>query len=74
MAIGQSQTLACGAIEAMKNADTATAYNKWLTAEVQEAIDDTSPTIPHAEVMHDVRALITRVRTAKRAHSGTEDI
>lgn len=28
----------------------AAAYDDWLKAEVQEAIDDTSPTIPHDEV------------------------
>src|SRR3990167_1963392 len=40
--------------EAMKSAHEAAAYNKWLKAEVQEAIDDTSPTIPHADIMKDV--------------------
>lgn len=38
------------ASEAMKKAHEAAAYDKWLKAEVQEAIDDTSPTIPHEEV------------------------
>ncbi len=53
--------------EAMKSAHEAAAYNKWLKAEVQEAIDDTSPTIPHTEVMQDVRAIIAKARAAKRA-------
>lgn len=52
---------------AMKNAHEAAAYNKWLKAEVQEAIDDTSPSLPHEEVMQDVRALIAQARAAKRA-------
>lgn len=51
--------------EAMKSAHQAAAYNKWLKAEVQEAIDDTSPTIPHGKVMKDVRAVIAKAR-AKR--------
>jgi hypothetical protein len=34
------------------------AYSKWLKAEVQEAIDDSSPTIPHEEAMRLVRAAI----------------
>lgn len=34
----------------LKKAHAAAAYDKWLMAEVQEAIDDTSPSIPHAEV------------------------
>ncbi|MFC5474153.1 hypothetical protein [Paraherbaspirillum soli] len=50
----------------MKSAHEAAAYDKWLKAEIQEAIDDTSPTIPHDEVMRDVRAVIKRAR-AKRA-------
>lgn len=53
--------------EAMKSAHEAAAYNKWLKAEVQEAIDDTSPTIPHTDVMKDVRAVIAKARAGKRA-------
>lgn len=53
--------------EAMKSAHEAAAYNKWLKAEVQEAIDDASPSIPHSEVMQDVRAVIAKARAAKRA-------
>lgn len=34
----------------LKNAHAAAAYDKWLKAEVQEAIDDTSPSISHEEV------------------------
>lgn len=45
---------------AMKDAHAAAAYTKWLNAEVQEAIDDTSPTVPHDEAMHAVRAAIKR--------------
>lgn len=43
---------------AMKDAHAAAAYTKWLKAEVQEAIDDTSPTVPHDEAMRQVRAAI----------------
>lgn len=43
---------------AMKDAHAAAAYAKWLKAEVQEALDDTSPTIPHDEAMRQVRAAI----------------
>lgn len=51
----------------LKHAHAAAAYNKWFEAEVQEAIDDESPLIPHAEVMQDVRAVIAKARAAKRA-------
>ncbi|MFI4940100.1 MAG: hypothetical protein ACHP7O_07145 [Burkholderiales bacterium] len=43
---------------AMKDANEAVAYRKWLNAEIQEAIDDTSPTIPHEEAMRQIRAAI----------------
>lgn len=33
----------------LKKAHAAAAYDKWLKAEIQEAIDDTSPSIPHEE-------------------------
>jgi hypothetical protein len=34
----------------LKKAHAAAAYDKWLKAEVQEAIDDTRPSIPNEEV------------------------
>ena len=43
---------------AMKDAHAAAAYTKWLKAEIQEAIDDTSPTVPHQEAMRQIRAAI----------------
>lgn len=45
---------------AMKDAHAAAAYTKWLKAEVQEALDDASPTIPHDEAMRQIRAAIKR--------------
>lgn len=53
--------------EAMKSAHKIVAYDKWLKTEIQEAINDTSPLIPHDEVMKDVRAVIAKARTLKRA-------
>ncbi len=43
---------------AMKDAHEAAAYTRWLKAEVQEALDDTSPTIPHDEAMRQIRAAL----------------
>jgi hypothetical protein len=34
----------------MKTKDEAAAYDKWFHAQVQEAIDNPRPSIPHAEV------------------------
>jgi hypothetical protein len=35
---------------ALKRAHKAAAYDKWFRAQVQEALDDSRPSIPHAEV------------------------
>lgn len=43
---------------AMKGAHEAAAYTKWLKAEIQEAIDDSTPTIPHDEAMRQIRAAL----------------
>ena len=41
------------------------AYDVWLRAKVQEALDDTRPPIPHQQVMDEVQALIDRKRRAR---------
>ena len=38
------------AAERMKNAHQAAAYKGWLTRQIQEAIDDPRPSVPHAQV------------------------
>lgn len=45
---------------AMENAQPVAGYSEWLEAEVQEAIDDTTPTIEHDEAMRQVRAAMKR--------------
>ena len=37
--------------ERMKRAHEAAAYDQWFRAQVQEAIDDPRPSIPHEQVM-----------------------
>lgn len=55
--------------EAMRGAHEAAAYNQWLAAEIQEAIDDPRPSVLHDEVMARMDACIARHKTAgaKRA-------
>lgn len=48
------------ASDRMKAAHEAAAYNEWFAKEVQEAIDDPRPSIPHKQVMADVQALIDK--------------
>lgn len=40
------------------------AYEQWFRAQVQEAIDDPRPSIPHDQVMADVRARLESIRSA----------
>ena len=37
------------------------AYNRWLAAEIQAAIDDPRPSIPHEEVMARMDAQLARL-------------
>jgi DNA-damage-inducible protein J len=41
------------------------AYDAWFRAKVQEALDDPRPSLPHAEVMQDVQAIIDSKRRAR---------
>lgn len=41
------------AAERMKNAHEAAAYKGWLSQEVQEAIDDPRPSVPHEQVVDE---------------------
>jgi DNA-damage-inducible protein J len=40
-------------------------HDAWFRAKVQEALDDDGPTIPHAQVMDEVQAVIDRKRRGK---------
>lgn len=59
------------AAERMKNAHAAAAYKGWLTKEVQDAIEDSRPSIPHDEVMAEWKteraALASKAKPTKRA-------
>lgn len=53
--------------EAMREAHEAAAYNQRLAADIQKAIDDPRPSIPHDEVMARMDARIARHRAATGA-------
>jgi hypothetical protein len=38
------------------------AYEQWLDAEIQEALDDPAPAIAHGEAMRQVRAAIAALQ------------
>lgn len=38
------------------------AYSRWLAAEIQAAIDDPRPSIPHEEVMAELNATIAGLK------------
>jgi hypothetical protein len=50
-----------GRAEAMRKAHQAAAYTEWLNSEIQEAIDDPRPSIPHDEVMARMDARIKQI-------------
>jgi DNA-damage-inducible protein J len=39
-------------------------YDAWFRAKVREALDDEGPTVPHADVMAEMRELIEQKRRA----------
>lgn len=43
------------------------AYDAWLKAEVQAAIDDPRPSIPHEEVMQRMHARLAALKEAQEA-------
>lgn len=54
--------------EAMRTAHQAAAHNRWLAAEIQDALDDPRPSLPHDEVLAAMDAEIDAVER-KRAGS-----
>lgn len=44
-----------------------TTYTRWLDAEIQAAIDDPRPSIPHEEVMARMDAQIARLKEGRTA-------
>ena len=46
--------------------DEAAAYDHWFRTQVQEAIDDPRPSIPHDQVMAEMRAIIAQKRAARK--------
>jgi len=55
-----------GRAEAMRGAHKAAAYNQSLAAQIQEAIDDPRPSVPHDEVMARMDARIARHKAAEK--------
>lgn len=53
-----------GRANAMREAHEAAAYNQWLAVEIQQAIDDPRPSVPHDEVMARMDARIARHKGA----------
>ncbi len=51
------------------NAEEAEAYDRWFRAKVQAGIDDPRPSIPHEQVMAEMRALLA-AKQKKRDASG----
>jgi hypothetical protein len=46
--------------------EQATSYDRWFRAQVQEAIDDPRPSIPHDQVMAEMREIIEKKRASRK--------
>ena len=53
-----------GRAEALRKAHQAAAYIDWLAADIQAAIDDPRPSIPHEDVMARMDAQVAGFKTA----------
>ena len=47
--------------------EQAASYDRWFRAKVQASLDDPRPSIPHDQVMADMRALIESKRNKRDA-------
>ena len=52
-------------------AEDAAAYDRWFREQVQEAIDDPRPAIPHDQVMAEMRALIASKRKNTKVNTSS---
>lgn len=52
--------------EAMREAHKAAAYSRWLASEIQAAMDDPRPDIPHDDVMNEMDAMIATIKAAPK--------
>jgi len=46
--------------EPIRDVDVDLSYDEWLKTEVQEALDDPSPLVPHDEAIRQIRAAIKK--------------
>jgi hypothetical protein len=56
---GEART---GRSGALKQADAAAAYDKWVREKVAASLADSRPNVPHRQVMDEMRALIDSKR------------
>jgi hypothetical protein len=47
-------------------------YTRWLAAEIQAAIDDPRPSIPHTEVMARLDAQLARLKAGRPAENAAQ--
>lgn len=55
--------------ERMRQAHEAAAYDKWLKAEIQEAIDDPRPNVAHDDVMRRMDERIAAIKARKAGNN-----
>jgi hypothetical protein len=49
--------------------EQAASYDRWFRAQVQASLDDPRPSIPHDQVMAEMREIIAKKRAAKKMNA-----
>jgi hypothetical protein len=55
-------------------AEEAEAYDRWFRAKVQESLDDPRPSVPHDQVMAEMRDLLARKKAERAKREPMEDV
>ncbi|MFG1332844.1 hypothetical protein V5F41_16550 [Xanthobacter autotrophicus] len=51
--------------DALREAHRSAAYNKWVATEIQAAVEDPRPSIPHGDVMRRLEGRLARLKAAR---------
>ncbi len=49
--------------------EQAASYDRWFRAQVQASLDDPRPSIPHDQVMAEMREIIAKKRAARKMNA-----
>lgn len=56
-------------VSEFENEEQAASYDSWFRAQVQDSLEDPSPSIPHDQVMAEMREIIAKKRAARKMNA-----